>query len=347
MNNKKMQVFVSSTYTDLRDERQAAVEAILTAGHIPAGMELFAAGDQSQLDTIKRWIRDSDIFMLILGARYGSIEPESEKSYVQIEYEYALELGMPVFAAVMHDDYRRSRVKRDGEDILELKFPEQYADFRGTVLSKITRFYESVGEVKLIVHESLPSLIRDREMDGWIRGADAKTVQDVEERRELEQQVRDLEEQLNSLKLTDESSAEEFAAGEEVIRLPFESDAGNGEVEVTWDDLFRIAGKASLHNPGIAHIRAAVSYYIASVHHPAIDGVRGRITDDDFSTIQSQFVALQYVSIESAYQQEAASEDPFIGSLPACWVTGWRLTDRGQRKLAELIAIRRAQPSTT
>jgi Domain of unknown function (DUF4062) len=46
---KKLQVFVSSTYTDLRDERQAAVEGILSAGHIPAGMELFAAGDQSQM----------------------------------------------------------------------------------------------------------------------------------------------------------------------------------------------------------------------------------------------------------------------------------------------------------
>ena len=42
--NKKLQVFVSSTYTDLIEERQAAVQAILDAGHIPAGMELFKLG---------------------------------------------------------------------------------------------------------------------------------------------------------------------------------------------------------------------------------------------------------------------------------------------------------------
>lgn len=36
---------MSSTYIDMLTERQAAVEAILQAGHIPAGMELFAAGD--------------------------------------------------------------------------------------------------------------------------------------------------------------------------------------------------------------------------------------------------------------------------------------------------------------
>jgi len=43
MREKKYQIFVSSTYEDLKDERQAAVEAILLAGHIPAGMELFSS----------------------------------------------------------------------------------------------------------------------------------------------------------------------------------------------------------------------------------------------------------------------------------------------------------------
>jgi hypothetical protein len=55
---RKLQVFISSTYSDLKEERQAAVEAILKAGHIPAGMELFTAGDKSQMTTIERWIDD-------------------------------------------------------------------------------------------------------------------------------------------------------------------------------------------------------------------------------------------------------------------------------------------------
>src|ERR1700751_4385994 len=98
---RKLQVFVSSTYSDLREERQAAVEAILTAGHIPAGMELFAAGDQSQMNVIKRWIDESDVFLLILGGRYGSIDPKSKKSYIQLEYEYACEMGKALFAVVI------------------------------------------------------------------------------------------------------------------------------------------------------------------------------------------------------------------------------------------------------
>jgi Domain of unknown function (DUF4062) len=100
---KKLQIFVSSTYSDLKEEPQAAVEAILTAGHIPAGMELFAAGDESQMDTIKRRINDSDVYLLILGGRYGSIEPISKKSYIQLEYEYAVERAKPLFAVVIDD----------------------------------------------------------------------------------------------------------------------------------------------------------------------------------------------------------------------------------------------------
>src|SRR5438067_6382584 len=86
---KRLQVFVSSTFSDLIRERQAAVEAILTAGHIPAGMELFTAGDESQMDVIKQWIDESDAYLLIMGGRYGSVEPKSGKSYTHIEYEYA------------------------------------------------------------------------------------------------------------------------------------------------------------------------------------------------------------------------------------------------------------------
>lgn len=52
MKEKKLQVFVSSTYTDLKEERQAAVEAILATGNIPAGMELFTAGNLSQMAVI-------------------------------------------------------------------------------------------------------------------------------------------------------------------------------------------------------------------------------------------------------------------------------------------------------
>ena len=101
---KKLQIFISSTYTDLIPERQACVESVLRAGHIPAGMELFSAGSETQLEIIKRWIDDSDIYMLLLGGRYGSLETKTGLSYTEIEYNYAIESGKPFFAIVLNPE---------------------------------------------------------------------------------------------------------------------------------------------------------------------------------------------------------------------------------------------------
>ena len=48
-------------------------------------MEQFTPGDETAWEKIRRWIDESDCYMLILGGRYGSIEPTSKKSYVQLE----------------------------------------------------------------------------------------------------------------------------------------------------------------------------------------------------------------------------------------------------------------------
>ena len=46
--NKKYQVFISSTFDDLRDERKKVLMAVLRMNYIPAGMELFSAADEEQ-----------------------------------------------------------------------------------------------------------------------------------------------------------------------------------------------------------------------------------------------------------------------------------------------------------
>lgn len=64
-------------------------------------MELFKAGNESQLKTICKWIDESDVYMLILGGRYGSIEEKSGLSYTELEYRYELSKDIPVFAVVL------------------------------------------------------------------------------------------------------------------------------------------------------------------------------------------------------------------------------------------------------
>lgn len=164
---KKLQVFVSSTYTDLIKERQAAVEAILTAGHIPAGMELFTAGNESQMEVIKRWIDESDVYLLILGGRYGSIEAASGKSYTQLEYEYALSQKKPLFGCVIKEEAIRLRPQRDAETQNLGKLEA----FRQLVLSKMCRFWEDHKDIKIAVSETLANFNWKQNLVGWVRAS--------------------------------------------------------------------------------------------------------------------------------------------------------------------------------
>ena len=208
---KKLQVFVSSTYLDLKAERQAAVAAILAAGHIPAGMELFTAGDESQMAVIKRWIEQSDVYMLILGGRYGSIDKKSKKSFTHLEYEYALSRNKPYFAVVIEDAHLEAKVKSEGLNVIEMENSEKLGKFRTLVLSSICRQWKSLDEIKLAVHESLANFADREELHGWVPGNEAVNTGPLAEElarlsrknEELRDKIAIMEKQLSPPKTTD------------------------------------------------------------------------------------------------------------------------------------------------
>ncbi|HKB59177.1 MAG TPA: DUF4062 domain-containing protein [Gallionellaceae bacterium] len=172
----KYQVFVSSTFTDLKNERQAAVEAILAAGHIPAGMELFAAGDESQLEVIRRWIDDSDVYMLILGGRYGSVDPSTGVSYTELEYDYAVQKGMPLFAVVLSERAIDAKSPVVINEHRESKNSDKYEKFRKKVLSKISKVVDDCKDIKIGILESIRSLEHRHSLQGWVRSSELKDV---------------------------------------------------------------------------------------------------------------------------------------------------------------------------
>ena len=221
--HKKIQVFISSTYSDLKSERQAAVDAILKAGHIPAGMELFAAGDESQLETIKRWIDNSDIFMLILGSRYGSIEPKSKKSYIEVEYDYAVNAGKPLFATVISEIAIDDKVKKNGKGMIEQENPKELKKFRKKVLSKTTTFFNEPKDIKLAIFESISDLEKRYDIEGWVRSNEIQDTSSLLNEinrlsiniEEIQKENKSLEYKLNKLS---ESSREEVEF-QEIIRI--------------------------------------------------------------------------------------------------------------------------------
>lgn len=96
---KRYQVFISSTYSDLKDERYAVLESILKLRHIPVGMEQFVAANEEQFNYIKRLIDETDYYILILGNRYGSTTNDGI-SYTEKEFDYAVSKNIPILAFV-------------------------------------------------------------------------------------------------------------------------------------------------------------------------------------------------------------------------------------------------------
>lgn len=172
---KKLQVFISSTYTDLMEERQEAVEAVLKAGHIPAGMELFKAG-KTQMETIRKWIDESDVYCLIFGGRYGSIEKESQLSYTQLEYEYADAKNKPLFTIMLDHSMilRKASENPGGKFTEEGKNRFKYEKFKEKIMSRIYISAKNISEVATCMHQQLNEILNETDLEhsGWVKCAD-------------------------------------------------------------------------------------------------------------------------------------------------------------------------------
>ncbi|GHT67957.1 hypothetical protein FACS1894110_14460 [Spirochaetia bacterium] len=205
---KKLQVFISSTYKDLKEERQAAVEAILQAGHIPAGMELFKAG-KKQMETIKQWIDDSDVYLLILGGRYGSIDEETGKSYTELEYRYAIEeKGKPGFAIVLSDEMIKRKDKWTFKhQFFNTKNQLPYNDFKKYVMSNLITPANTIDGIKAAILLNMSQYVNDSTLVGWIRSDAIQEPQKIDT--EIQEQIDSLKEEVKKSTLVRNALGEE------------------------------------------------------------------------------------------------------------------------------------------
>lgn len=101
--DRKIVVFLSSTYYDLKKERPKAIKEIIKNHYIFSGMEtFFVLPPLEQWENIKRTIRECDFYVAILGDRYGSVTWDNY-SYTELECEYAAEIGKPIIALVQKE----------------------------------------------------------------------------------------------------------------------------------------------------------------------------------------------------------------------------------------------------
>ena len=114
MFDRRFQIFISSTFRDLADERQTVLMAIQRLNHIPAGMELFPSANEAPWDVIERIIGKSDYYVLIVGGRYGSMDGDGI-SFTEREYDLAISLQIPVLA-FLHAEPEKLTVERSDID---------------------------------------------------------------------------------------------------------------------------------------------------------------------------------------------------------------------------------------
>src|ERR1700733_5996858 len=149
--DKRYQVFVSSTYADLKEERQAVIRTILEASCIPAGMELFPAADEEALAFIKRVIDDCDYYLLIIGGRYGSVD-ETGVSYTEQEYDYAVGHGLKVIA-LLHENPEEIPLGKSEKDPAGR---EKLQKFRDKVSKgRLVKFWKNASELPSLVVRNL------------------------------------------------------------------------------------------------------------------------------------------------------------------------------------------------
>jgi hypothetical protein len=192
--SKRYQVFVSSTYADLTEERRKVLQALMEMDCIPAGMEIFPAIDEEQLEFIKRIIDDCDYYILIIGGRYGSTTNEGI-SYTEREYDYAVERDLKIIALIhgSPDDISFGKSEQDPSR------REKLISFKDKVMkNRLIRYWRTGDELPGLVMSSLLITIKTYPAIGWVRATGIPNAEVLSEMNSLRKRVSELENELAS-----------------------------------------------------------------------------------------------------------------------------------------------------
>lgn len=164
----KYQVFISSTYEDLKVERDQVIRAVLEMGHIPVGMEMFSAADEEQWQIIAKHIEESDYYAVIAAHRIGSMADDGV-SYTRKEYEYAVEKGIPILGFVIDD-----KASWPPQHVESSTGPKKALDaFKSLIREKPVSFWSSAEDLHGRFTVALMKAITARPREGWVRASAA------------------------------------------------------------------------------------------------------------------------------------------------------------------------------
>ena len=228
---KKYQIFISSTYEDLIEERRKVQDAILSMYQFPIGMEMFSAADEEQWQIIKETIDSSDYYVLIIAYRYGSIIESGEEkgiSYTEKEYRYAVSRKIPVLAFLADEKsvaVTPDKIEKDEDSKRKLaRFKEEVR------ANRIIDFWKSKQYLAKKVIYALSKQMYRNKRPGWVR-ADLFDIEETQkEIIDLNKKLRRLEEENASLKKSTRTRNPVLKLeinDKESLSLPFLEDRSN------------------------------------------------------------------------------------------------------------------------
>jgi hypothetical protein len=326
--DKRYQVFVSSTYTDLKDERSEIFQTLMEMDCIPAGMELFPAADEEQFKFIKRIIDDCDYYILIIGGRYGSTTADGI-SFTEKEYDYAREKGLKILSFIHNKPEDIPVGKSDTDKDLRAKLEA----FREKVQhGTLVKFWSDAKELPGLVSLSLNKTIKTYPAVGWVRAdklASSEALNELNEVRkqnkELQEHVKELEHSLQAM----DSTPGNLAGLEDYTvvtgKISANSNVYNANITLTWGELFAAIAPHILGEPADRRMQHLFIEEMGALYL-AKNKVRGvwSGTDQDFQTSKIQFKTLNLIELSMR------------GTVSEGMALFWSLTPAGERVLMDL-----------
>jgi len=164
---RRYQVFVSSTYEDLKEERRHVLQALLETKCIPTGMELFPAASEEQWQLIKRVIDDCDYYIVAVAGRYGN-QGQTGKSYTEMEFDYAVSTGKSIIGFYHSDPDTLPGSRLENSDERRQKL----AAFTEKVKRRMCKSWSTPEGLASAIKSAILYAIENDRKPGWIRASD-------------------------------------------------------------------------------------------------------------------------------------------------------------------------------
>ncbi|HDR8859344.1 TPA: DUF4062 domain-containing protein [Burkholderia territorii] len=339
---KKYQVFVSSTFTDLKAERQHVMQALMEMDCIPAGMELFPAADEEQFSFIKRVIDDCDYYILIIGNRYGSIGDDGV-SFTEKEFDYAISKGLRV-VAFLHGEPNKISFEHSEQDPERRKKLEA---FRAKVTEgRLVRFWTETNQLPGLVALSMNRTIMMFPAQGWVRAGMAASPDILLQLNELRSERDKLKAEAESLKLqiNDEKNRQNdgLAGLDEKYSLTINfkeigrATSQRSTVELSWRDIFGIISPFLETIPNDSRVNSTLGkgalvrrgYVHSNLHSTRVD-------EQQFRTVALQLQTLGLVVTK------------YTKATDGSYALFWMITEVGDRLMREIRLVRRSGNDAT